>query len=174
MWLADGVVQSDGPIEGVLSDYRAAIEARAEEDARMQGGIRVTSMTVTGEDGRLPEVAGDCTIRLTLTSDKEQNARLFLGVSEGAATPIFVVMNGTTIPEGETTFEVTLEHLPLPPKRFFLWFGAWHMKTKDEITPWQPIGPLILHGRRRLDPVPKAIVRLSPVYVSAHWSRVGG
>jgi ABC-type polysaccharide/polyol phosphate transport system ATPase subunit len=174
IWLADGVVQSDGPIEGVLSDYRSAIEARAEEDARMQGGIRVTSMTVTGEDGRLPEVAGDCTVRLTVTSDKEQNARLFLGVSEGAATPIFVVMNGTTIPEGETTFEVVLEHLPLPPKRFFLWFGAWHMKTKDEITPWQPIGPLILHGRRRLDPVPKAIVRLSPVYVSAHWSRVGG
>ena len=93
-------------------------------------------------------------------------------MSEGAATPIFVVMHGTTVAEGETTFEVLLEHLPLPPRRFFLWFGAWHMKTKDEITPWQPIGPLIMHGRRRLDPVPKAIVRLSPVYVAAHWSRV--
>jgi ABC-2 type transport system ATP-binding protein len=171
IWLADGAIQSDGPIDGVLGDYRSAIEARAEEDARMQGGIRVTHMSVDGEDGRLPGVAEDCTITLTVTAERESNARLFLGVSEGAATPIFVVMHGTTVPEGETTFEVRIEHVPLPPKRFFLWFGAWDMATKDEITPWQPIGPMTMHGRRRLDPVPKAIVRLSPVYVAAHWSR---
>ena len=42
---------------------------------------------------------------------------------------------------------------------------------KTQNMPWQPIGPMTMHGRRRLDPVPKAIVRLSPVYVAAHWSR---
>ena len=172
IWLSDGTVQSDGPIEDVLGDYRSAIEARAEENARMQGGIRVTDVQVTGTDGRLPGVIEDCTVRLTVTADQDHNARLYLGVSEGAATPIFVVMHHSHLSEGETTFEVLLEKLPLPPRRFFLWFGAWHQKTKDEITPWQPISPLIMQGRRRLDPVPKAIVRLSPIYVAAHWSRV--
>jgi ABC-type polysaccharide/polyol phosphate transport system ATPase subunit len=172
IWLADGLVQSDGPIDGVLADYRAAIEARAEENARMQGGIRVTKVHTSGGDGPLPEVAEDCTIRLTIAADQERDARLFLGVSEGAATPIFVVMHRAKVSEGETTFEISLEHLPLPPRRFFLWFGAWDRSTTAEITPWQPVGPLIVHGRRRLDPVPHAIVRLSPVYVKAGWSRV--
>ena len=54
IWLADGVIQSDGPIEGVLGDYRAAIEARAEENARMQGGIRVTHDAASTGDRRSP------------------------------------------------------------------------------------------------------------------------
>src|SRR4051812_31161300 len=52
VWLADGAVQSDGPIDAVLADYRAAIEARAQENARMQGGIRVQKLEVSGTDGR--------------------------------------------------------------------------------------------------------------------------
>ncbi len=172
MWLADGVVQSDGPIEGVLADYRSAIEARAEENARMQGGIRVTSVNVRGADRPLPVVAEDCIVRLSVTSDQDHNVRMYLGVSEGAATPIFVVTHQAVVPEGESTFEVLLEHLPLPPRRFFLWYGAWDTRSKAEVTPWQPIGPLILSGRKRMSPVPKAIVRLSPVYVAGTWSRV--
>jgi ABC-type polysaccharide/polyol phosphate transport system ATPase subunit len=172
VWLADGAVQSDGPIDAVLADYRGAIEARAQENARMQGGIQVQKLEVSGTDGRLAAGAEDCLVRLTVTSDQDHNARMYLGVSEGAATPIFAVAHQTDVPEGESTFEVLLERLPLPPRRFFFWFGAWHPKTSDEITPWQPIGPLIMHGRTRLDRVPTAIVRLSPVYVAAHWSRV--
>ena len=107
-------------------------------------------------------------MRFTVQSDPDHDVRMYLGVSEGAATPIFVVTHQAVVTEGETTFEVLLEHLPLPPKRFFLWYGTWETKTKVEVTPWQPIGPLILSGRKRMPPVPKAIVRLSPVYVHGH------
>jgi hypothetical protein len=46
------------------------------------------------------------------------------------------------------------------------------VETRIEFTPWQPIAPLLVSGVRQLDPTPRAIVRLSPVYVEAQWSRV--
>ncbi len=172
IWLADGRVQTDGPIEDVLGDYRHAIEVEAEQNSRMQGDIRVTSVQTTGVDGRLPAVAEDVTVKLTVTTDRERDARLYLGISEGQATPIFVVMHAASLAEGSTDYEILLERLPLPPNRYFLWFGAWDHHTLEQATPWQPIGPLLMSGQRRLDRVPKAIVRLSPVYVSAQWSKV--
>lgn len=172
IWLADGRVQTDGPIEDVLGDYRHAIEVEAEQNSRMQGDIRVTSVATTGVDGRLPAVAEDVTVKLTVTTDRERDARLYLGISEGQATPIFVVMHAASLAEGSTEYEILLERLPLPPNRYFLWFGAWDHHTLEQATPWQPIGPLLMSGQRRLDRVPKAIVRLSPVYVSAQWSKV--
>ena len=172
VWLVDGAIRSEGLIDDVLGDYRQAIEERAAENAHMQGEIQVSNVRVTGADGRMPGVAEDCTISFTLTAPRDRTARLYLGVSEGAATPIFVVMRATALSEGETRFEVVIERMPLPPRRFFWWFGAWDDVTKEEITPWQPIGPLHMSGQRRLDAVPKAIVRLSPVYVSAHWTQM--
>ena len=97
--------------------------------------------------------------------------KLYLGVSEGAATPIFVVRHAATLHEGKTDLQIDIDHLPLPPRQYFLWFGAYEKDTKDELTAWQPVGPFIVSGRLRLNPVPRAIVRLSPVFVAARWSK---
>ena len=63
-------------------------------------------------------------------------------------------------------------NVPLPPRQYYLWFGAYDQRSKAELTAWQPIKPMLVSGRLRLDPMPRAIVRLSPVYVAARWSKV--
>ncbi|HZJ26324.1 MAG TPA: ABC transporter ATP-binding protein [Acidimicrobiia bacterium] len=172
IWLRDGLMMADGPVDDVLGGYRRAIERRAEESADVQGLVRVVDVQSQSLDGRPVATSQDCRVRLELESDHERSVRLFLGVSEGAATPIFVVRHVTTIPEGRTTIEIELDHLPLPPRSYFLWFSAYDRDDKAELTAWQPIGPFIVSGNMRLPPVPRAIVRLSPVFVAARWSKV--
>ncbi len=138
----------------------------------MKGLVRVADVRVEGTDGRPVVGTEDCTVHLTVETDQDREVRLYLGVSEGAATPIFVVANVTTLEEGRTEIEIDLDHLPLPPRQYYLWFGAYDLRSKAELTAWQPIKPLLVSGRLRLDPVPRAIVRLSPVYVAARWSKV--
>ncbi len=171
IWLADGTVQADGPIDQTLAGYRRAIEARAEANADVKGLVRVRDVSAEGTDGRLVTVAEDCTIRLSVETDQDRSTLLYLGVSEGAATPIFVVRHAATLTEGRTDLQIDIDHLPLPPRQYFLWFGAYERDTKDELTAWQPVGPFIVSGRLRLNPVPRAIVRLSPVFVAARWSK---
>ena len=84
-------MQADGPIDQTLAGYRRAIEQRAEANADVKGLVRVTDVSAEGTDGRLVTVAEDCTIRLSLETDQDRSTMLYLGVSEGAATPIFVV-----------------------------------------------------------------------------------
>ena len=166
IWIADGTVQMDGPIAQTLAGYQA------EANADVKGIVRVADVRVEGADGRLVVGTEDCTVHLSVETDQERAVRLYLGVSEGAATPIFVVANATTLQEGRTDIEINLDHLPLPPRQYYLWFGAYDQRSKAELTAWQPIKPLLVSGRLRLDPVPRAIVRLSPVYVAARWSKV--
>ena len=45
-------------------------------------------------------------------------------------------------------------------------------KTFNELTAWQPAGPLIVVGGLRMPVLPPAIVRLSPIYVMGAWSKV--
>jgi lipopolysaccharide transport system ATP-binding protein len=172
IWLADGIVEADGPIDQTLASYRRAIEAQAEANADVKGVVRVADVRVEGTDGRLVVGTEDCTVHLSVETDRERPVRLYLGISEGAATPIFVVANATTLQEGRTDLEIAMANLPLPPRQYYLWFGAYEHRSKAELTAWQPIGPLLVSGRLRLDPVPRAIVRLSPVYVAARWSKV--
>ena len=76
---------------------------------------------------------------------------------------------GIRVSEGETHVAVDFAGIPLPAGGYFIWFAAFEVKTGREITPWQPIGPLLVEGGRLLDATPKAIVRLSPVFVEAQW-----
>ncbi len=172
IWLDGGAVRMDGPIDSTLAGYRRAIEAQAEANADVKGLVRVSDVRVEGQDSSLVVGTENCTVHLKVETDEERAVRLYLGVSEGAATPIFAVAHATTLQEGETELEIALEHLPLPPRQYYLWFGAFEQRSKAELTAWQPIGPLLVSGRLRLDPVPRAIVRLSPVYVAARWSKV--
>jgi ABC-2 type transport system ATP-binding protein len=172
IWLRDGLMMADGPVDEVLGGYRRAIERQAEENADVKGLVRVVNVTAENADGGLVTVANGVRVRLSLEADEDRSVMLYLGVSEGAATPIFVVRHATTVKEGRTELEIDLDHLPLPPRNYFWWFGAYDKETKAELTAWQPIGPLVVSGNLRLPPVPRAIVRLSPVYVAARWSTV--
>jgi ABC-2 type transport system ATP-binding protein len=171
IWLADGVVRADGPVADVLGAYRAEIEASAAEHADVHGLVHVDAVHSEGPEGRSVLVNEPCVVDLTLSTDVERAVNLYLGVSEGAPTPIFVVRHETLLQPGTTKLRLCLPRLPLPPGQYFLWFGAYQIETRIEYTPWQPIAPLLVSGVRTLDPTPRAIVRLSPVYVEAHWGR---
>jgi ABC-2 type transport system ATP-binding protein len=171
IWLRDGLLMADGPVDDVLGGYRRAIERQAEENADVKGLVRVVNVRAESIDGAPVTVAHDARVQLTLEADEDRSVMLYLGVSEGAATPIFVVRHATTVREGRTDIEIELDHLPLPPRSYFWWFSAYDKETKAELTAWQPIGPFTVAGNLRLPPVPRAIVRLSPVYVRARWSK---
>ena len=170
--LADGTVQADGPVDETLAGYRRAIEARAEATADVKGKVRVTKVSAESLEGSLPRVAEDAVVNITLETERDRTVMLYLGVTEGAATPIFVVHHKAMLMEGRTDLQIELDHLPIPPRQYSLWFAAFEHRTKAELTAWQPIGPMIVSGTLRIPPVPRAIVRLSPVFVAARWSKI--
>ena len=110
-------------------------------------------------------------VNLVLESDDECLAFLYLGVSEGAATPIFLLNPGREVAlrPGGNRISCTVPNVPLPRGRYFLW-GAAYRNSPDgqELLAWQPITSFEVFGPE-LDPGPRAIVRLSPVYVDSQW-----
>jgi hypothetical protein len=91
-------------------------------------------------------------------------------VSQGPATPIFVTTRNTYLNVGRSQHAVTIGSLPLPAGSYYVWIAVRDPAVKKDLTPWQPLGPLNVGGAGRLDSVPRAIVRLAPVYVDARWS----
>ena len=171
IWLADGTMQADGPVDEVLAGYRTAIEKEAASKIELEGEIRISNLKTFGGTGGAVTTSGTCSVRFDVTAPQAKHANFFLGVSQGAATPIFAVRKeGIRVSEGETHVAVDFGGIPLPAGGYFLWFAAFEVKTGREITPWQPIGPLLVEGGKQLDATPKAIVRLSPVFVEAQWT----
>jgi len=172
IWLADGRMQDDGPVDSVLAGYRREIETRSEALLSTDGDITVSNVTAYDATGASPMTNEACTIEFDLTVRQERRVNLFIGVSQGPATPIFVLWKHVYVREGSLHVSVDIEHLPLPSGQYFLWFGAYEpfIREAPEVTAWQPIGPFTVRGGLKLDPVPRAIVRLAPVYVAAQWS----
>jgi hypothetical protein len=73
------------------------------------------------------------------------------------------------MPEGTTQMTLELPALPLPSGQYFVWYGAFY-GWKVELSPWQPLTPMMVAGMN-LDGVPRAIVRLAPVWVESRWHR---
>jgi ABC-type polysaccharide/polyol phosphate transport system ATPase subunit len=169
LWLDDSRIAADGPIEDVLTQYRGKIESMAEARSHLRGKIVLKDLRVEGPDGGLPQTNAPCTLHFTAKAESEQRASLFIGVTQGAATPIFVVREEMFFSAGETPMTLEFPRLPLPAGNYFLWFGAYH-GFKFELSPWQPLGSLTVSGMR-LESVPRAIVRLAPVWVESRWKR---
>jgi ABC-type polysaccharide/polyol phosphate transport system ATPase subunit len=170
LWLNEGRIACDGPIEEVLTQYRRDIESHAEARSHTRGKVLLTDLRVEGPDGGLPETGAPCYLHFTAKTDQERQAALFIGVTQGAATPIFVLRDQTLLPSGATAMTIELPRLPLPAGNYFLWFGAFQTNYKFELSPWQPLGSLTVTGVS-LESVPPAIVRLAPVWVESHWTR---
>ena len=83
IWIADGVVRMDGPIDQTLAGYRKMIEAQAEANADVKGLVRVADVRVDGSDGRLVVGTEDCTVHLSVETDQERQVRLYLGRQRG-------------------------------------------------------------------------------------------
>ena len=170
IWLEDSRVRAAGAIDDVLGHYRTAIEERAEASSTAKGKVRISNVRVSGAENSLVSTNEPCAITFDTETDERYSVNLYLGVSEGAPTPIFVVRREVVLEAGRSSFRLDIPRLPLPSGKYFLWCGAFQVMTRNELTPWHPIGPMPVVGRHRLDPTPGAIVRLSPVFVESQWT----
>ncbi len=170
IWLNEGAVMADGPIDDVLALYRKDIESRSAENAAHQGVVSISEVATSSPSGNGSESQSPVTISFALDSPDTRQVAVFVGVSQGPATPIFVSTRTTHLREGKSDHSVTIANLPLPAGNYYVWIAVRDPVARKDLTPWQPLGPLAVGGVGRLDPLPRAIVRLAPVYVEAQWN----
>jgi ABC-2 type transport system ATP-binding protein len=170
IWLHNGDVMSSGPVRDVLAKYRASVETSSDTGPLMGSRIALQA-SVSAGDGGMIRTGEPMNAELRLTADTEYRGWVYLGVSEGTATPIFVVNPGRelVLAVGETTVRCLLPALPVPRGRFYLW-AAVHRQWTDgsELFGWQRVATFDVYGPE-LDATPRAVVRLSPVYVDSSW-----
>lgn len=171
IWLHHGEVRTRGPIREVLAAYRGAVEGDAKSRADIEGRIKVSGIEAASPDGGLPKTGGPIDVSLTLHSDERYRAWIYLGVTEGAATPIFLLNPGreTILQPGETQVRCSIPSLPLPRGRYYLWGGIYRNWTQgEELVGWQPLTEFDVYGPE-LDAAPRAVVRLSPLHIDSEW-----
>jgi len=166
VWLQQGVVRADGPVREVVSAYRQSIESAAESAAHLQGEVGLLKLELDGPDGS-PRTQGPLEVAMVLTSGRQRACRLYLGVSEGTATPIFLIRRDLDLPAGELEIRCEISRLPLPRGRFYLWAGVFEGGNRD-VLPWQPVAPFDVIGPSA-DHGPQGVVCLAPLHVEASW-----
>jgi ABC-type polysaccharide/polyol phosphate transport system ATPase subunit len=163
VWLRDGVVQADGRVREVLAGYRRTVEQAAEISGPAFGFMRVVKSELRAPDGGS---ARSQEVRLVIESPEPREAEIFLGVSEGTATPIFLVGRETLFPAGETEVRCTIPHLPLPRGRFYLWLGVF--EQTGDLLPWHPVSQFDVLGPELVE-TPRGVVRLAPIELASTW-----
>jgi ABC-2 type transport system ATP-binding protein len=172
IWLHDGDVKTRGPIREVLNAYRQWVEGDAEKAPRASGRIGVRA-EVAPAAGGIIRTNETLDVAITVTSEQEHDAWFYLGITEGTASPVFVVTRFARLVGGKTELRSSIAHLPLPLGRYSLWLAA-HERGEpgvegEELLPWQPLREFEVFGPE-LDWPPRAVVRQAPVYVDASWS----
>jgi ABC-type polysaccharide/polyol phosphate transport system ATPase subunit len=171
IWLHNGEIRATGSIRDVLAAYRGAVEGDAKARAEIEGLIKVFGVEAVSLDGGLAKTGGQLDVTLNLRSDERFRAWIYLGVTEGAATPIFLLNPGreAIIEPGETRVKCSIASLPLPRGRYYLWGGIYKNWTQgEELVGWQPLTEFEVHGPE-LDAAPRAVVRLSPLHIGSNW-----
>ena len=115
IWLHNGDVMSSGPVRDVLAKYRASVETSSDTGPLMGSRIALQA-SVSAAEGGMIRTGEPMNAELRLTTDTEYRGWVYLGVSEGTATPIFVVNPGRelVLPVGETIVRCLLPALPVP------------------------------------------------------------
>ncbi|MDQ6819900.1 MAG: ABC transporter ATP-binding protein [Actinomycetota bacterium] len=172
VWIHHGTVQAMGPVRDVLAAYRAAVEGEASDSRiEIEGLLKLRDLQASAPDGGLPSTGGPLSVSFTIHSEQRHRAWVYLGVSEGAATPIFLINPGreTMLEPGETHIQCEVQSLPLPSGRYYLWGGIYENWTNGtELIGWQPMTHFDVYGPE-LDAAPRAVVRLSPLHVESSW-----
>jgi ABC-type polysaccharide/polyol phosphate transport system ATPase subunit len=169
-WLDQGMVQSIGPIREVLGTYRSwieEIEAKSGAEARNAGPARLVKTEIVGPEGNGCRTGEPLEIRTIIETDEARSGAMYIGISEGPGTPIFVLTNNVSLSSGETEARVSISEVPLPRGRFYAWMGIVD-GGGQEILRWQPAAPFDVSGPD-LAPTPQGIVRVAPVMVKATW-----
>ena len=91
IWLHNGMVRADGPVRTVLSSYRRLMEEIAEVGGQVDGVVRLLKAEVTGPGGESPSTHETLEVRTVLETSDPHWGLIYFGVSEGPATPIFVI-----------------------------------------------------------------------------------
>jgi ABC-2 type transport system ATP-binding protein len=167
VWLHNGVIRADAPIGESLQAYRRFIEESAESAPSMSGPVRLMKVELRGEGGGPVRSNQRLDITLLIETELNKSAPLFLGVSEGAATPIFSISRELLLAPGQLEVRCSIAHLPLPRGRFYLWAGV--VRREQDLLAWHPTASFDVEGPD-LDAAPRAIVRLAPVHVDAAWA----
>lgn len=172
IWLHDGLIQADGPVREVLSRYRHSVEEEAELGAS-GGVVQLVKAEVSGGEGeKVPRSAGPLDVLVALESQAAHQGNLYLGVSEGPATPIFVVRRDLHLSPGVTKVRCVISRLPLPRGEYYLWVAMTSGRVM-QLVPWHPAARITVMGPD-LDPVPGGVMRLAPVHVEADWELARG
>jgi ABC-type polysaccharide/polyol phosphate transport system ATPase subunit len=167
VWLHDGVVRADGPVREILQAYRRSIEAAAEAVPAVVGLVRLTKASLTGRDGTGLRTQEPLDISLLVDSSEARSGSVCLGVSDGEASPIFLLRRDVHLPAGESEARCSIPHLPLPRGRFYLWVAVFD-GVGHELLSWHPAAHFDVVGPD-LDQPPRAIPRLVPIHVDARW-----
>ena len=165
IWLNDGATRAEGPVREVLSLYRRSIEQSAELEPQVDGLVRLMKVEVNGPGGEIPRSHGALDVSLTLESQEPRPAAVCIGVSEGPATPVFLVRKDLHLTAGETKTQCFIPSLPLPRGRYYVWAAVF---DSVDLMPWQPVANFDVIGPD-LDAAPRAVVRLAPVHAEATW-----
>jgi ABC-type polysaccharide/polyol phosphate transport system ATPase subunit len=167
IWLRQGEVEADGPIREILGGYRQSIEEAAEADHRVEGLVQLMKAEASGANGGAPRTQEPFEIRTVVESSEPRAGRIFLGVSEGPAMPIFVLRRDVQLNGIETAVRCSIPRLPLPRGRYYVWAGIYDAPGR-ELLPWHPVAHFDVVGPD-LDAAPPATARLAPVHVEATW-----
>jgi ABC-type polysaccharide/polyol phosphate transport system ATPase subunit len=170
LWLADSYAQAEGPTREVLALYRASVEEQAAMATARPGEMRLAKVEVAGPDGDQVLSGEELLIKLRVQSPEAGFGTFVFGISQGTATPVFVVRNACSFPEGDFELRCRLRHLPLPKGRYSLWAAAWagRQGAAKPLLPWQPVANFEAFGPMLVAPPPGVMV-LSPVHVDSTW-----
>ena len=164
VWLDEGVVAADGPVREALATYRTHVESEVQIVAA-EGPVQLRKASLSGAGG-VPTTDAPLDVTLAFEADMATTCRLSVGLTEGGATPIFVVSDEVRLESGATTVRCRLPHLPVPRGRYFCWLAV--LESGREVITWQPVASVDVGGPD-LDPAPRAVVRLAPVHVPSTW-----
>jgi ABC-type polysaccharide/polyol phosphate transport system ATPase subunit len=166
VWLHDGMLRQEGAVREVLSSYRRSIEESAELLQHSEGPVQVLKVETTGPDQGIARSHEQLDVTLILRSSEARSGAICLGISEGPATPIFLVRRDVYLSAGDTRLRCSIPSLPLPRGRFYLWAAVFDVV---DLVAWQPMTQFDVMGPD-LDPAPRAVVRLAPVHSEATWA----
>ena len=91
IFMTHGVVADDGPVREVLGEYRRSIEEQAQLVPSQDGPIRVAEARAIDPEGGVPKSEGPLRLEFEVEADDARRGRFYFGMSEGPATPIFLI-----------------------------------------------------------------------------------
>lgn len=177
VWLKDGVIEADADVRSALGEYRtwlddayhAWIDETSGESVYRPGSIEVRKSEVGRVGGGFPRSQESMVVDLVLESPTAVEGSLCIGITEGTASPIFIVSEDIALAPGRNTLQCTIPHLPLAAGRYYLWLEYDGSRDDDLHVPWQPTTAFGVEGRE-LSRSPVGVMRVAAVQVDAEWT----